>query len=116
NTASDFIAQFTARQEYRYSEALPDRGLLSSPVRLDHRPSFIPSEAEGAEVVATLALIEKRILSRTATPHTEVRDVLRRAAASLCRSTQDECSIVHYLVSIPFSMFTEQSIKLGISL
>ncbi|KAL2157420.1 hypothetical protein VTH06DRAFT_6112 [Thermothelomyces fergusii] len=117
NTASDFIAQYTARQEYRYSDALPDGSLLSSSMRLDYRPSlFVPSEGEGANAIAALTLIEKRILSRTATSHTEVRDVLRRAAALLCRGAQDECSIVHYLVSIPFAMFTEQSIKLGISL
>jgi phosphatidylinositol 4-kinase len=34
----------------------------------------------------------------------------------LCRSDGDECNTVHYLVSIPFAMFTKQSMKLGVSL
>ena len=46
----------------------------------------------------------------------ELRDVLRRAAALLCRSNTDQCGIVQHLVGIPFTIFTKQSIKLGISL
>jgi phosphatidylinositol 4-kinase len=118
NTASDFIAQYTTRQEYRYSEALPDqsREWLSF-MPMDRRASFVTSSgSESADAITALSHIEKRILSRKATSLTDVRDILRRAAALLCRSKQDECSIIHYLVSIPFAMFTKQSIKLGISL
>jgi phosphatidylinositol 4-kinase len=118
NTASDFMAQYTTRQEYRYSEALPDqsREWLSF-MRVDRRASFLTSpDNESADAITALSHIEKRILSRKATSLTDVRDILRRAAALLCRSEQDECSIIHYLVSIPFAMFTKQSIKLGISL
>ena len=46
----------------------------------------------------------------------ELRDILRRAAALLCRTTLDRCAIVQHLVGIPFAVFTKQSIKLGISL
>ncbi|KAB5580782.1 hypothetical protein GE09DRAFT_1183023 [Coniochaeta sp. 2T2.1] len=118
NTASDFIAQYTTRQEYRYSEALPDQSLeWLSFMRLDRRGSFLPSsENESADAVTALAHIEKRIVAKKATSLSDVRDILRRAAALLCRSDDDECSIVHYLVSIPFAMFTKQSIKLGVSL
>lgn len=42
--------------------------------------------------------------------------MLRRAAALLCKINGDQCAIVQHLVGIPFSMFTKQSIKLGISL
>ncbi|KAK4040507.1 hypothetical protein C8A01DRAFT_15630 [Parachaetomium inaequale] len=118
NTASDFMAQYTTRQEYRYSEALPDQSReWSSFMRIDRRASFLTSpDSESADAITALAHIEKRILSRKTTSHPDVRDILRRAAALLCRSEQDECSIIHYLVSIPFAMFTKQSIKLGISL
>lgn len=118
NTASDFMAQYTTRQEYRYSEALPDqsrewRGFM----RLDRRASFLPSsDHETADAITALAHIERRIHSRKTTPLTDVRDILRRAAALLCRSDHDECSIAHYLVSIPFAILSNQSIKLGISL
>lgn len=46
----------------------------------------------------------------------ELRDILRRAAALLCRTSLDQCAIVQHLVGIPFAVFTKQSIKLGISL
>ncbi|KAK0737694.1 hypothetical protein B0T21DRAFT_286505 [Apiosordaria backusii] len=118
NTASDFMAQYTTRQEYRYSEALPDQSMeWMSLMRLDRRASYLPSPGdESADANTALAHIEKRALNRKITSVADVRDILRRAAALLCRSNSDECSIVHYLVSIPFSMFTKQSIKLGISL
>jgi phosphatidylinositol 4-kinase len=118
NTASDFVAQYTTRQEYRYTEALPDRSLeWLSFMRLERRASFLPtSDTESADAVTALAHIEQRILSKKPTPLNDVRDILRRAAALLCRSEKDECSIAHYMVSIPFAMFTKQSIKLGVSL
>ena len=46
----------------------------------------------------------------------ELRDILRRAAALLCRTSLYQCAIVQHLVGIPFAVFTKQSIKLGISL
>lgn len=118
NTASDFMAQYTKRQEYRYSEALPDHSVeWLSFMRLDRRSSFLPaSDNESADALTALSHIEKRIHSRKATGLADVRDILRRAAALLCRSERDECSVAHYLVSIPFAMFTKQSIKLGVSL
>jgi len=118
NTASDFMAQYTKRQEYRYSEALPDQSLeWLSFMRLDRRSSFLPAaENESADALTALSHVEKRILGRKATSLSDVRDILRRAAALLCRSEHDECSVVHYLVSIPFAMFTKQSMKLGVSL
>ncbi|KAH7626399.1 putative STT4 protein [Sordaria sp. MPI-SDFR-AT-0083] len=118
NTASDFMAQYTKRQEYRYSEALPDRSLeWQGFMRPDMAASSLPSTtSDSTDAITALAHIEKCVLSRKATPLTDVRDILRRAAALLCRSTNDECSIVHYLVSIPFGIFTKQSIKLGVSL
>lgn len=118
NTASDFMAQYTTRQEYRYSEALPDHSLeWLSFMRLDRRASFLTfSDSESADAITALSHIERRILERKPTSLADVREILRRAAALLCRSERDECSIIHYLVSIPFAMFTKQSIKLGISL
>ncbi|KAK0733343.1 hypothetical protein B0T26DRAFT_633210 [Lasiosphaeria miniovina] len=118
NTASDFMAQYTTRQEYRYSEALPDHSLeWLSFMRLDRRASILPlSDNESDDAITALSHIERRILSRKVTTLADVRDILRRAAALLCRTEQDECSIAHYLVSIPFAMFTKQSIKLGVSL
>ncbi|KJZ76543.1 hypothetical protein HIM_03879 [Hirsutella minnesotensis 3608] len=118
NTASDLIAQYTTRQEYRYGEILPDRGTeLISFVNLKLRQSVSQSSVtDSANASTALAHVEARILSKKAPPLNEVRDILRRAAALLCRSTRDESAVARYLVSIPFSLFTKQSIKLGVSL
>ncbi|KAL1873998.1 hypothetical protein VTK73DRAFT_604 [Phialemonium thermophilum] len=117
NTSSDFVAQYTTRQEYRYSEALPDQSVdWLGLIRLDRKSSVLPSFDESSDAVTALAHIEYRILAKKPTSIGDIRDILRRAAALLCRSNNDACSIAHYLVSIPFSMFTKQSIKLGVSL
>ena len=63
-----------------------------------------------------LAVLERRVRERKFVSIGEIRDVLRRAAALLCKSKQDQCAIIQYLVGIPFALFTKQSIKLGISL
>lgn len=119
NTASDFIAQYTTRQEYRYAEALPDHSLeWLTFMRLDRRASYLPgSDTESGDATTALAHIEDRILRKKSTPMGDIRDILRRAAALLCRSeTGQECSVAHYLVSIPFAMFSKHSIKFGVSL
>ncbi|TQV95772.1 hypothetical protein V2A60_000947 [Cordyceps javanica] len=118
NSASDLIAQYTTRQEYRYGETLPDRGTeLMSFMQSNRRPSFSQSSVvESANAATALAHVEARILSKKATSIDEVRDIMRRAAALLCRSKHDESAVARYLVSIPFALFTKQSIKLGTSL
>lgn len=45
----------------------------------------------------------------------ELRLALRQAAALLCSVKSDDGNIVDYLVGIPFTLFTKQSIKLGVS-
>ncbi|KPA44136.1 phosphatidylinositol 4-kinase [Fusarium langsethiae] len=118
NTASAFIAQYTTRQEYRYGETLPDRGTeLMSFMNHNRRMSFAQSSMkESASATTALAHIEARILSKKSTSTTEVRDILRRAAALLCRTDKDEAAVAHHLVSIPFALFTKQSMNLGVSL
>ena len=65
---------------------------------------------------ALLALMENRALAKSFIPIGELRDLLRRAAALVCCSKNDQCALLHHLVSVPFAIFNKQSIKLGISL
>lgn len=119
NTASDFVAQYTTRQEYRYAEALPDHDAeWLKFMHVERRGSFYSKSDKGEEDASTvLAHLEARTLQRKFIPMGDLSDILRRAAALLCRSKKkDECAIVHHLVAIPFGVFTKQSIKLGISL
>ncbi|RFU24495.1 hypothetical protein B7463_g11850, partial [Scytalidium lignicola] len=118
NTASDFIAQYTTRQEYRYAEALPDHNVeWLGFMRLDGRHNSISSVEEKCDdTLAILNHLATRTQQRKYVPTGELRDILRRAAALVSRSTKDECAIVHHLVSIPFLIFTKETIRLGISL
>lgn len=74
------------------------------------------SNQEAEDDQAVLAHLERRVLDGKLVTIGELRDVLRRAAALLCRSDKDQCAILLHLVGIPFAIFTKQSIKLGISL
>ena len=119
NTASDFIAQYTTRQEYRYSDALPDHeqewaAFLHLKRVTDQ--SANGASPDGGDDEATLAHLERRTLDNRFVSIGELRDILRRAAALLCRSSKDQCAILQHLVGIPFAIFSKQSIKLGISL
>lgn len=119
NTASDLIAQYTTRQEYRYSDALPDHdqewaAFLHLKRKADQSADGATPETGDDEAI--LAHLERRTLDSRFVSIGELRDILRRAAALLCRTNKDQCAIVQHLVGIPFAMFTKQSIKLGISL
>jgi phosphatidylinositol 4-kinase A len=118
NAGSDFVAQYTTRQEYRFDSSVadPDHEWL----RFSNGDAYNRALSRDAkridDATALLNEIERRTLSRKMVPIGEIRDGLRRAAAVLCRSTDDQCTLVHHLVGIPFAVFTKQSIKLGISL
>ena len=119
NTASDFVAQYTTRQEYRYSDALSDHdqewaAFLHLKRVADQTAEEVPPSAGDDEAI--LAHLERRTLDSRFVSIGELRDILRRAAALLCRSSKDQCAILQHLVGIPFAIFTKQSIKLGISL
>lgn len=72
------------------------------------------TEFEDAEAI--LFQMGRRAMENKFISIGELRDLLRRAAALLCRSKKDQSAIVQYLVELPFTIFTKQSIKLGISL
>ena len=120
NVASDFIAQYTTRQEYRFA-GLPDHG--NEDVRADIEGIRAGTDAAVRSVAEIthdaerlLERIKTRTQKKTLVPTAELKDVLRRAAALLCTSKRSQTAIVHYLVTIPFEIFSKESIKLGISL
>ena len=114
NTSSDFIAQYTTRQEYRFVDvvATEDLGWTQGSYSRSANGD-VNRELEDQEKISRL---ERQILDRKPVASGELRDTLRRAAALICRSENDQCAIIQYLVGMPFSIFTKQSIKMGISL
>lgn len=118
NVASDFMAQYTTRQEYRYADP-PEHdpewfAFMHANDKADPRTPKGPQVTEQAESV--LRDLESRIVRGKYVTISEVRDVLRRAAALLCTSKKAQCAIVHHLVVIPIEIFTKASIKLGVAL
>ncbi|KAK5460850.1 Phosphatidylinositol 4-kinase stt4 [Exophiala xenobiotica] len=117
NMASDFMAQYTTRQEYRFT-GIPDHQLGN--VQVDNatgRRSSNGHQDDNTHLLRDNLLdLHKRTEQKAHVQPSEVKDVLRRAAALLCQSKKSQTAIVHYLVNIPFHIFTKESIKLGISL
>lgn len=118
NTASDFVAQYTTRQEYKFIDGLNDQE--EEWLRVEHTSNdtrrmtaFRRSIEDATKLLIDL---ESRTLNNKNVTIAELRDILRRAAALLCRVKTDQSPIVHHLVGIPFAVFSKQSIKLGISL
>lgn len=114
NTVSEFIAQYTTRQGYRNSDRLHPNNNLRNSSSANSTKSKNDVECEDA--IKALADLESQIRTHRIVSFELMRDLLRRAAAILYHTIKDEVIIVHYLVSIPFSLFTNGSIKLGISL
>lgn len=63
-----------------------------------------------------LSELRQKVKRRNDMPLVEMRDALQRAAAILCSSSHPHPSIPHHLVSLPFEIFSEESINMGISL
>jgi phosphatidylinositol 4-kinase len=116
NTASDFITQYTTRQEYKFLDGVNDQEeeWLRNGATIGAPPSYLSRSLQDATNL--LVDLENRTLNHKHVTIAEVRDILRRAAALLCRVKTDQSPIVHHLVGIPFAVFSKQSIKLGISL
>lgn len=116
NTASDFITQYTTRQEYKFLDGVADQEeewLKGAPAS-ESRSTYLSRSLH--EATSLLVDLETRTLGHKHVAIAELRDILRRAAALLCRVKTDQSPIVQHLVGIPFAVFSKQSIKLGISL
>ena len=116
NTASDFITQYTTRQEYKFLEGGNDQQeewLRNGSMNSAPPSHFVRSLQEATHLLVDL---ENRTLHHKHVTIAELRDILRRAAGLLCRAKFDQSPIVQHLVGIPFAVFSKQSIKLGISL
>ncbi|KAF9692335.1 hypothetical protein EKO04_009440 [Ascochyta lentis] len=116
NTASDFITQYTTRQEYKFLEGSNDQQeeWLNGGSSAGPMSTYLSRSLQDATKL--LIDLEQRTLHHKHVTIAELRDILRRAAALLCRVKRDQSPIVHHLVGIPFAVFSKQSIKLGISL
>lgn len=118
NMGSDFMAQYTTRQEYRFT-GVPDyqQDNLQIDNATGRRSSFGRPSIDPTPFLRDVLMdLHTRTSQHTPVKTSEVKDVLGRAAALLCQSKKSQTAIVQYLVNIPFDILTKESIKLGISL
>ncbi|KAF3924761.1 hypothetical protein AA313_de0210069 [Arthrobotrys entomopaga] len=115
NLASDFMAQYTIRQAYRYDENMPDHppDWIHDSDKPDHMAEIYGKHGDAQ---AFLTHLESRAVTGKFIAISEVRDILRRTAGLLCQSHAEQSILIQHFVGIPFAIFTKQSIKLGISL
>ncbi|KAK6340701.1 phosphatidylinositol-4- kinase [Orbilia brochopaga] len=115
NLASDFMAQYTIRQAYRYDDNMPGHqpDWINAADKPDHSLEIYGKHGDAQ---AFLTHLESRAVNGKFVAISEVRDILRRTAGLLCQSHTEQSVLIQHFVGIPFAIFTKQSIKLGISL
>jgi phosphatidylinositol 4-kinase len=122
NVASNFIAQHTARQKYRRTGQCPvwstsddaDEHLDPGLKLLEQGDSSSFKQSKCME--QSLLNIHKAVHSGKQVALPKIRDTMQRAAALLCGSNAANAVIAHYLVSLPFQIFSKESIEIGVSL
>lgn len=89
----------------------------TDPLQFLGRKSDVDFSTESASALEySLARLYGRSMKGDEIPLGEVRDALRQAARLICSSSNPRLSVVHYLVALPFQIFTKDTIKLGVSL
>jgi len=118
NSASDFIAQYTTRQGYRTIDNILDtEDVEGACIHFDIKPISQPDvEFEVREALRILCEIEVQIGSGQIIQMSHLKPALQKASALVCRADVDCRTLVHLIVYIPCSIYTKESIKLGISL
>ncbi|KAB8070304.1 hypothetical protein BDV29DRAFT_181106 [Aspergillus leporis] len=116
DVASDFIAQYTTRQKYRHPDARSSKALgwQNDGPKIDTAAVSLLDSNEGVD--NRLFYLHEQIKLGKKFPLVDIRDELQRAAALLCSGGSNLPSISHYLVALPFEIFSTESISLGISL
>ncbi|KAJ5232588.1 hypothetical protein N7468_005544, partial [Penicillium chermesinum] len=117
NVASDFMALYTTRQKYRRQDmSLSD--IPENEFRLTDSPRVeLTTNSDSADKLeSSLAQLYARSIDGQDITLPEVRSVLRQAAALICNSNKPCLAVVHYLVALPFQIFTKEVIRLGVSL
>lgn len=118
NTASDFVAQYTTRQEYRYADIISSQNFDDLQYSSSDKMTLAKYTIDGRarEVAHALRDVELKFRSHQHVSPEDVRSNLRQAASILCNVDTDSLRLINLLVGVPFTQFTKQSIKFGISL
>lgn len=118
--ASNFVAQYTARQNYRSSKMcmqLASQNLLSSgPHEGFDTMQEQDLQANCFRVQSSLRAIESRLSHGEKVSFDEVRPELKAAASLLCASRDVAASLVSHVIHVPFMILSTEAIDLALSL
>lgn len=114
NAASEFVAQYTMRQQYRTIDSFFDQD-REEPL-MQHYATLDNLDEEVQDAAQTLGEFSRRLAAQGTVSMSELRPALRKAAALLCRSDVDNRILVALLVRIPCQIWTRDSIRLAVSL
>ncbi|KAK9466528.1 hypothetical protein V1512DRAFT_171225 [Lipomyces arxii] len=101
DTASDFLAQYTWRQVYR---------------KVESNAGTEDDDHDFPTVLTMLSNLKKKVLAKKFISIAELRESLLRATAYSLKNVKISSPLLHYLAFIPLTMFTKQSVKLGVSI
>ncbi|KAI5295141.1 phosphatidylinositol-4- kinase [Ascosphaera acerosa] len=112
--ASEFVAQYTARQRYRCLTETVEA------LRRANRPAAPEPEHDKVTNIAAsndaLCQIRDEIIQRKAVPFETVSSELKAAASLVCACSATAAPLLSHIVQIPFLLLTTQAIDLGLSL
>lgn len=117
NVASDFMALYTTRQKYRRQD-VSSSDIPENEFRLTDSPrvELITNPDMADKLEFSLSQLYERSIDGQDITLPEVRNLLRQAAGLICSSSKPRLAVVHYIVALPFQIFTKEVIKLGVSL
>ncbi|KAF2156780.1 phosphatidylinositol 3 [Myriangium duriaei CBS 260.36] len=117
NSASEFVAQYTMRQQYRAIDSMFDQESESFPLRsYASKIMHETLEEEVLDAVRTLREFSNRLSNQGTVTLAELRPALNKAAAVLCRADVHNRELVSLLVRVPCQIWTRDSIKVAVSL
>ncbi|PYH81401.1 hypothetical protein BO82DRAFT_310830 [Aspergillus uvarum CBS 121591] len=119
NIASGFISQLSTRERYKLSET----SILDGTVQGLENCSDFDGSAPGSSNLIMAKTMEDNLYKLHThlrdgknVPITQIRNVLRQAAALVSDHAENHASLARYLVIVPFEQFSQESIDTGASL
>lgn len=112
DAASDFLAQYTTRQDYQSAHSGYQFALMSALPNVG--PEFWAGERH--KFASQVQDIQTRMHAGEVLSDRTWKLPLRGVAAQLWKAQTDSDGLIKFLVSIPFTLLTKDAIKLGIAL
>ncbi|RAH69024.1 1-phosphatidylinositol 4-kinase STT4 [Aspergillus aculeatinus CBS 121060] len=119
NIASGFISQLSTRERYKLSGTSSVDGTVQGLEFCSDSDGSAPGSSNlimAKTMEDNLSKLHTRLRDGINVPITQMRNVLRQAAALVSNDAENHAYLAHYLVIVPFEQFSQESIDIGASL